>query len=167
MAMIRDVKLGKAYTSVIIKIFGPDGKCSKRISRPAKGCVYTEDTVDKILEATADVIEKLFPGVEFRMVQVGASAYNFIPEKIHVSTTSGVVEMPADRETPSLLATAETAHTSENEEGTSTGEGEPVQVSPDDSGEGVGAGLPSASCEAVTVQCGCGYHGCPDNKPEV
>jgi hypothetical protein len=39
---------------------------------------YTEENVDGCLEAVANSLEKRFPLLEFRMVQLGSARFNFI-----------------------------------------------------------------------------------------
>lgn len=61
-----------------IKVLLPRKRAFKKAVRSPNGKVFTEQGIDNVLEQVAGNIERAHPGFEFRMVQVGKAAYNFV-----------------------------------------------------------------------------------------
>jgi hypothetical protein len=68
--------------SITVKIFPPrDSKEKlyvKTHTAPARR-IFLDDGVDDLLKQYADYIEKRWPGVDYKLVNVGPRAYNFVP----------------------------------------------------------------------------------------
>lgn len=65
--------------AVTVKVFEPGNKKYFRmVQRAPKKQGYTPEGVSKILVKTADVIERQWPGQEFRLVVIGPAAFNFV-----------------------------------------------------------------------------------------
>lgn len=64
-----------------IKVFPPNGsKPGVKTHRAPKGKVFIEEGITDILTQYAEHIEKTWPDVSFRMIQIGKHAYNFLPD---------------------------------------------------------------------------------------
>lgn len=68
-----------ALKRIRVKLFLPGNQKFVRKTFAAKpGHRLTEDGLDQILEFAVDQVEKLFPGHEYSMVQVGPRDFNFV-----------------------------------------------------------------------------------------
>lgn len=67
------------HTQLTIRVFnlGNKGATKRRIT-PKPGHHWNDKGVDEVLDHLAEDLEKRFPAEEFRLVQVGPGAYNFI-----------------------------------------------------------------------------------------
>jgi hypothetical protein len=70
----------KMCTTLRLKVFGVDNKThTARMLKPRKrGSYWKDDGVDKILHQVATDLETRFPQYEYKLVQVGAFAFNFV-----------------------------------------------------------------------------------------
>jgi uncharacterized protein YejL (UPF0352 family) len=67
----------KLYKSLRIRIIGP-GMDRTKIHKAAAQRGYTENDIDEALAELAGVLEKAYPGWDFRLVELGPASYNFI-----------------------------------------------------------------------------------------
>lgn len=67
------------HTQLAIKVFDLGNKrATHRRITPKPGHHWNDKGVDEVLDHIAEDLEKRFPAEEFRVVQVGPGAYNFI-----------------------------------------------------------------------------------------
>jgi hypothetical protein len=71
-------KLGVIHKRLRIKIVDADGKSHLTVLRAGAGKCYTEANVDTILEQIAEGLEKNNPAQEYRLIEVGPGAFNFV-----------------------------------------------------------------------------------------
>jgi len=60
--------------SVILR----DKKKTSKIVRTPPGKVFTEKVIEDVLRHEADLVEKFFPGREFRLVPLTGGQFNFV-----------------------------------------------------------------------------------------
>lgn len=70
------------WRRLTLKVFGLGNKkvLHTKICKAAKGHVFNEDGIQRILEEMADVLERQLPNQEFRLVELGHGRFNFINE---------------------------------------------------------------------------------------
>lgn len=70
------------WRRLTLKIFAAGNKkvLHTKICKAAKGHVFNEDGIQRILEEMADVLERQLPQQEFRLVELGHGRFNFINE---------------------------------------------------------------------------------------
>lgn len=63
------------YKQLIIKIYDLDNKLTRRfIKKPPNGCIITEEGVHNELHKIAEDLEKQFPMLDYKLVQLKSSS---------------------------------------------------------------------------------------------
>lgn len=70
--------MAKPRKNVRFSVILSDGKRFPKIVRAPAGKLLTEAAIDAVLAQEATVIEKYFPGREFRLVPLASGDFNFI-----------------------------------------------------------------------------------------
>lgn len=69
----------RLVSSLHVKVFGFENRsCTKRTLKPQPGKGWNQKGVDARLDAIAEDLETRLPGYEYKLVQVGSNAFNFI-----------------------------------------------------------------------------------------
>src|SRR5262249_17972302 len=68
----------RLYKRMQVKIFPPAGKTRTIVLRAPAGKWITAETIEKQLEQAVEGVEKAWPRHEFRLVPIGAAAFNFV-----------------------------------------------------------------------------------------
>lgn len=69
----------KTYTSMRVKIFGLENKTSElRKIKATPGHCWNEAAIQKILEHIAADLELRQPGYDWKLVELGPTAFNFV-----------------------------------------------------------------------------------------
>lgn len=69
----------RLVSSLRVKVFGFENRsCKIRTLKPKPGTGWNQKGVHERLEAIAEDLETRLPGYEYKLVQVGATAFNFI-----------------------------------------------------------------------------------------
>lgn len=75
----KKVKLPAMCTSLRLKVFGVENKdFTLRMIKPKHGKYWDAAGVDNILDHVATDLEERFPNHEYKLVQVGKFAFNFV-----------------------------------------------------------------------------------------
>lgn len=70
----------KPIKHVTCKVFPPTGGAGlAQVFHAPNGHHFQDDGVRDITNRMADVIEKTYPGVDYRMIEVGRGQFNFVP----------------------------------------------------------------------------------------
>jgi len=65
---------------VTVKVLCPDGRMVKKILRCPPGRHVNDAGIEKLLDQFAESIEKDFPGVDYKLVELAeAGCFNFVP----------------------------------------------------------------------------------------
>src|SRR3954462_12829587 len=69
----------KYIKTLTVKVFAPENKISKT-NRFFAGMkkAWSEDGINEVLGKMAEDLEKLYPGHEYRLVQIAADTFNFV-----------------------------------------------------------------------------------------
>jgi uncharacterized protein YejL (UPF0352 family) len=70
------------WRRLTLKVFALGNKkvLHTKVCKAAKGHVFNEDGIQRILEEMSDVLERQLPQQEFRLVELGHGRFNFINE---------------------------------------------------------------------------------------
>jgi len=67
------------FKKIKAKVFSPgNSKCFVREHRAPAGRGITEEGIANYLKNVSDAIEKLWPGHEYRLVELAANSFNFV-----------------------------------------------------------------------------------------
>jgi hypothetical protein len=65
-------------TNIRLQVILRDNKRVSKIVRTPPGRVFTESGIESVLRSEAEMVEKFFPGREFRMVPLSGGTFNFV-----------------------------------------------------------------------------------------
>jgi hypothetical protein len=75
---LKDKRGNQLFKRITVKVFHPNGKAERVRVMPVKGNLFTEKTIDEILEHLSERLEASYPQHEFSLVELGADKFNFV-----------------------------------------------------------------------------------------
>jgi hypothetical protein len=72
------VKRARGHKFLTVRVVSAAGISTRKVFHARPGLVFKDGDIEQLLDDVANEIELQYPGKDFRMVQVGPTAFNFI-----------------------------------------------------------------------------------------